>query len=52
MAGTKPDTDHPLISEIRKRFAADVIRREPVDRTSWLAKLRREAEGPTDGDPV
>ena len=44
--------DHPLVSEIRKRFAADVIRREPVERQAWLAKLRRESGGPTDADPV
>ena len=37
--------------DIRKRFAADVIRREPLDRASWLAKLHREAEGPGDVNP-
>ena len=52
MAGARTEADHPLVAEIRKRFTADVIRREPVDRTTWLAKLRREAEGPGDGDPV
>jgi len=46
-----PAAEHPLVVDIRKRFAADVIRREPLDRASWLAKLHREAEGPGDVNP-
>ncbi len=50
--GPKAEPDHALILEIRKRFTADVIRREPVDRNAWLAKLRHETKGPGDADPV
>jgi hypothetical protein len=33
------------VRDLRKRFACDVIRREPIDRTAWMARLRREAGG-------
>ncbi|MEK7414856.1 MAG: hypothetical protein AAB263_16190 [Planctomycetota bacterium] len=35
---------HPLVKELIKRFAADIVRREPLDHAAWLAKLRRDPE--------
>lgn len=32
------------MKDLLKRFAADVVKREPLDRAAWMAKLRREAE--------
>lgn len=35
---------NPLVKDLLKRFAADVVRREPLDHAAWQAKLRREAD--------
>jgi hypothetical protein len=33
------DTD-ALVQELRRRFAGDIVAREPVDRATWLARFR------------
>jgi hypothetical protein len=37
---------HPLVQALRKRFAADIITREPITREEWLKRSQpRPAEG-------
>ncbi len=40
----KEAESHPLVKDLLKRFAADVVRREPIDRATWLARLRASDE--------
>lgn len=40
----KEAESNPVVKDLLKRFAADIVRREPLDHAAWLAKLRREAE--------
>lgn len=37
---------HPLVQALRKRFAADIITREPITREEWL---KRSHSGPASG---
>ena len=40
---------HPLIQALRRRFAADIVSREPISHAAWLERLRGiAAEDQTD----
>jgi hypothetical protein len=38
---------HPLIAAFKKRFAADIITREPITREEWLRRMRPHDDRPT-----